>query len=95
MDAGQVRPPGSQSIRNWIDNKSRSRPNISPASLPSYLSNEFEFCVPDADETRESWLLKPTTMIYVGEIDPSTKNVVLSTAGLKMVQKAGIKTKEY
>lgn len=95
LDTGTLKSPGDVSIKNWLTNTTRSRPSISPASLPSYLSNEFEFCVPDSDETHESWFLKPTTMVYVGELNPKTQNIILSATGLKMVQKAGLKTKGY
>lgn len=95
LDSGEIKAPANNSIRNWLDNKSRSRPSISPRSLPAYLGDEFKFCVPDADETRESWLLKPTTMVYVGELNPKELIVVLSNTGLALAQTAGIKTKEY
>lgn len=68
---------------------------IRPRILPTNLKDEFEQCVPDADETNENWMLKPTKMIYIGELDTKNREVILSSIGLSIVDKAKIKTREY
>lgn len=69
--------------------------NLRPSMLPNDLQDEFEYCVPDADETKEQWLLQPTTLIYIGELEVETGDVILSTPGLKAVKQAGLKTHSY
>lgn len=95
FEAGEIRPPANLQVRKWLDKPTRQRETIYPSGLPTDLVDEFEGCVPDADETREQWLLKPTKLVYVGEVEAETGDVILSAAGLKAVRQAGLKTHSY
>jgi len=68
---------------------------LNPRLLPARLRDEFKQCVPDADETKEQWLTKPTKMFYVGEVSLSSGVVLLSTGALQLVTKAGLQSDEY
>lgn len=89
---GDLAPNDNKDIRRWVDRKNRT---IRPRILPDYLKQDFEQCVPDADETKEQWLTKPTTLVYVGTVNVHTQEVLLSSVGLQLVQKANVKTYEY
>lgn len=95
LEAGEIKAPANASVRQWLDRSPRGRGKVTPSGLPHYLSNDFEHCVPDADETKESWLTKPTNLVYVGELNPTDRTVLLSNAGLSIVRKAGLKTTDY
>ena len=68
---------------------------LNPRLLPARLRDEFKQCVPDADETKEQWLTRPTEMIYVGELHLLDAQVLLSARALQLVRKAGLQTDEY
>lgn len=38
-----------------------------PSDIPMPYRKIFKYCVPDADDTHEQWLTKPSTFIYIGE----------------------------
>jgi hypothetical protein len=92
VEEGELDPKDEKDIRRWLTTKNRT---LRPRILPDDLKDEFEGCVPDADETREQWLLEPTKLIYLGEVEADTGDVLLSTAGLKAVKQAGLKTHSY
>ncbi len=92
LDSGEIVPPYKSSVSRWLDGGEQG---IAPSSLPKELADEFEYCVPDADETKEQWLLKPTKLIYLGEIEAETGDVILSAAGLRAVRQAGLRTHSY
>lgn len=95
IESGEVKAPANTSIKRWLNQPLKRVGQITPGGLPNYLSSEFEHCVPDSDETKESWLLKPTTLVYVGELNSNDRKVLLSNAGLTLVKKAGIKSTDY
>lgn len=95
LDAGEIDPPASEELEQWLKQPALKRSIKSPAKLPDHLAKEFEHCVPDADETHEQWLQKPTKLIYLGEVEAETGDVILSAAGLKAVKEAGLKTHSY
>lgn len=90
-------PPGLWPVGfkdpDWDPNRIPS--GIKPSMLPTNLKTEFEHCVPDAEIHGENWLLKPTKLIYVGEIEIATREILLSSAGLQAVKQAGLKYHSY
>ena len=95
LEAGEIKAPANATVRQWLDRGPRGRGKVTPAGLPHYLSSDFEHCVPDADETKESWLTEPTTLVYVGEINTKNQTVLLSNVGLSIIEKAGLETTDY
>lgn len=95
LEAGEIKAPANASVRKWLDTPKRQRGKITPSGLPIYLGQEFEYCVPDADETRESWLSSPRELVFIGELNPTERIVLLSSAGLSLAKKAKLKTEDY
>lgn len=62
-----------------------STKTLTPSSLPKELGREFENCVPDAEDNDERWLLKPTEMLYLGQIADSD-TIKLSSAAVAFLK---------
>ena len=75
--------------------KKLSRTGLRPRMLPKKLRGEFENCVPDSMETQDMWLTKPTRLLYIGELNTASEEVILSNAVLSMARKAKLPTEDY
>ena len=85
--------PSGFEYPKWDPNKFPS--GIKPSMLPPDLKDEFEGCLPDVNITKENCLLEPTKLIYIGEIELETLDVLLSSTGLRAVKQAGLKVHSY
>lgn len=95
LESGEIKAPANASVRKWLDQSPGNRGKLAPSGLPNYLRHEFEHCVPDADETRENWLVSPRELVYVGELNPKEKIVLLSNEGLSLAKKAKLRLQDY